>query len=213
MVSPLDIHIMELHQLFHNNISPRPPIENIPDNMEIVNRQILNQTAQGYDETVRHLGVDNRSDNLTVVHLFIVVIIVHMQKLIDGIGKFRRHLLAHLGTAVFRRHLFAYLYKPVEGYPLPVLRIVLLLLKLCNLPVRIVDQISQLYLILLGNNMSEGFFNLLTYNAGGTAEQMNKSLIFPVQIAEKVLGTLWQSADCHQIYNLTGCRLQCRILA
>ena len=74
--------------------------------MEIVNRQILNQTAQGYDETVRHLGVDNRSDNLTVVHLFIVVIIVHMQKLIDGIGKFRRHLLAHLGTAVFRRHLF-----------------------------------------------------------------------------------------------------------
>ena len=45
MIPPLNIHIMETHQLIHNNIRPWSPVKNISDNMKIVNGKILNQIA------------------------------------------------------------------------------------------------------------------------------------------------------------------------
>ena len=88
--------------------------------MQAVNRQILNQLAQRDDEFISDPDVDDGTDNLAVVYPFIVVIIIHVKKFIDDIGKFRRHLLSHLGTGVFGRNYLADLNQTVDGHSLPV---------------------------------------------------------------------------------------------
>ena len=192
MVSPLDIHIMELHQLFHNNIRPGASVKNVADNMQAVDCQILNQFTQRDNKFISDPDVDDRTDNLAVVYPFIVIIIIHMKKFIDHIGKFRRHFLSHLGTGVFGRNHLADLDQTVNGNSLPVVRRQALQLHLAHHPLGIVDHVSQFHLFFFRNNMSECLRDLFPDNTGSTAEQMDKCLILSVQVTEKVLGSLWK---------------------
>ena len=101
MIAPLDVHIVKAHQLLHDDISSWPPIENVPDNVEIVNGQVLDQAAQGCDKLVRNAVVDDGMDNFIVIELFILVVSVHMEQLINGVGILLRHLFADLGPGIF----------------------------------------------------------------------------------------------------------------
>lgn len=83
MVAPLDIHIVELHQLFHNDICSGSPVKDIADDMEIVNGQVLDQVAQRLDKLRAHFAVDDGADDLIVVYLLIFIAVIHMDQLVD----------------------------------------------------------------------------------------------------------------------------------
>ena len=121
MISPLDIYIVELHQLVHNKIRPGAPVENISDDMEIIDGQVLDQVAERLNKLRSHSDLDNGVDDLVVVNLFIFVIIVHMQKLVNNIGEVRRHLFTHLGPGIFGGRFLADPDQPVDHHLLPVL--------------------------------------------------------------------------------------------
>ena len=201
VISPLDIHIMEAHQLLHNDIRPGASVKNIPNNMEIINGKILDQPAERCYKFIRNTGVYDRMDNLIVIKLFIFIISIHMKQFINGICIFLRHLFANLGTGILGCHLPANLYQPVNGDTLPVLRISALLHHPGQMALRIIDQVCQLQLLLLRDHISKSFLDLLPDNAGGRPKQMNKGFIFSMKIAEKILRSLRQTANCHQIYD------------
>ena len=140
---------MEMHQLFHNNIRSRPSVENISDDMQVINGKVLDQMAECDDKIIRHLDINNRIDNLTVIDLLIVIVVIHVEKFIDDVGKFLRHLLSHLGTGIFGRYLLANLNQTIDCNLLPILCIPILLTQFADHPFRIIDQICQMNLIFL----------------------------------------------------------------
>ena len=158
---------MEIHQLIHDNVRPRPPVIDIPYNMKVINGQVLDQMAQRYDELVRNVVVNDGVDDLIVVQLFVVIIVIHMEQLINNVGKLPGHLLSHLGAGVLGGYLLAALHQPVDGNFLPILRKMSLLYHSAQIPLRIVDQICQLHLFILRYQVAEGVFDLLSGNTGG----------------------------------------------
>ena len=59
---------MKLHQLIHDQIRPGASVENISYDMEAVNGQILDQTAQGDNKLVPDLNIDDGADDLAVIY-------------------------------------------------------------------------------------------------------------------------------------------------
>ncbi len=161
MVPPLDIHIMELHQLVHDDVRPGAPVEDIADDMEIIDGQVLDQVAQGDDELVPHLDIQDRVQDLAVIDLFIFIIIIHMEELIDRIGKFLGHLLSYLRAGIFGRYHLADAHQAIDRHLLPVLCISPSCPHLPDHPLRIIDQVRQFHLLLLRDDVSEGLLDLL----------------------------------------------------
>ena len=212
MVAPLDIHIVKLHQLIHNQIRPWTPVKNIPYNMKVVNGQVLNQAAQGDDELVRGMYVYDGTDNLTVINPLVLPLVIHMQKLINNIGKLFGELLAHLGAGILGGHHLADLHQAVDVDPLPLIRCLPGRILLPQSLVRIIDQIGQRFLVLLRDHITEGFLDLFPDNPRRASQKMDKRLMFPVKIAEKVFRTFGQPPYSSQVDNLTGRSLDGGIL-
>ena len=204
MVAPLDIHIVELHQLFHNDICSGSPVKDIADDMEIVDGQVLDQVAQRLDELRAHFAVDDGADDLIVVYLLVFIAVIHMDQLVDDISECRRHFLTHLGSGVFGRHLFTDAYKAVNGDPLPVLCKPVFPLRRPQPALRVVDQVRQGDLILIGDHIAKGLGDLFPDDTGRAPKEMDKGLVFPMQVTEKIFRSLGKAADGHQVDDLAG---------
>ena len=212
VVAPLDIHIVEVHQLVHDDIRTRSTIKDIADNVQTVHSQVLDQVAQCLDKFISHTDIDDGVDDLIVVHLLIIIVVVHMQKLIDDIRECRRHFFTHFRSCKFRGNLFTDAHQTVDRDSLPVFCIFSLFLDPADIPFRIVDQVRQSNLLVVRNHVAEGLRYFFTDNTGGTAKQMDKCFVFAVQVTEEILGSFRKSPDRHQVDDLTGCRFHCRIL-
>ena len=62
--------------------------------MKVVNGQVLNQMAQGNDELVRRVILNDGVYNFVIVQFLVIVVVVHVKQLVNDVGKFLRHLLA-----------------------------------------------------------------------------------------------------------------------
>ena len=92
---------MEMHELIHDQVRPRPPVVNIPENMQIVDREILDQAAEILDEVLRDAGGDDRTDDLVEIIFLVGVVLIDIQQLVDDIGKILRNLLKNLAAGIF----------------------------------------------------------------------------------------------------------------
>ena len=64
VVAPLDVEVMVIAYRIHDDMRAGTPVVNVADDMQQVDRQPLNQIADGDDELIRPPGRDNRIDNL-----------------------------------------------------------------------------------------------------------------------------------------------------
>ena len=122
--------------------------------------------AQGNDELVRRVIFNDGVYDFIIVQFLVIVVVVHMKQFVNDVGKFLGHLLAHLGTGVLGGHLLAALYQAVDGDFLPVLGVVPLLHHTGQTPRRIINQVGQLYLLLLRNQVAEGLPDFLPGDTG-----------------------------------------------
>ena len=67
MVPPLHVHIMETHQLIHDDIRPWAPVIYVPNNMQIINGKVLDQMTQRNDELVRNTVINDGMDDFIIV--------------------------------------------------------------------------------------------------------------------------------------------------
>ena len=164
MIPPLYVHIVEAHELIHDNVRPGAPVIDVAYDVQVVNGQVLNQMAQGNDELVRRVIFNDGVYDFIIVQFLVIVVVVHMKQFVNDVGKFLGHLLAHLGTSVLGGHLLAALYQAVDGDFLPVLGVMPLFHHTGQTPIRIINQVGQLYLLLLRNQVAEGLSDLLPGN-------------------------------------------------
>ena len=88
--------------------------------VQMVNDQALDQLTESSYKLLRPAHPYNRGDNGGVIGFFVSDICLFRHQLFNDIGKFRRHLLSHLGTGVFGRNHLADLNQTVDGHSLPV---------------------------------------------------------------------------------------------
>ena len=211
MVPPLYVHIVEAHELIHNDVRPGTSVIDVPYNVQIVNGQVLNQVAQGNDELVRRIILNDGMYDFVIVQFLVIVVVVHVKQLVNDVGKFLRHLFADLGAGVLGGHLLAALYQAVDGDFLPILGVVPLLHHTGQVPLRIINQVGQLYLLLLRNQVAECLLDFLPGDTGRRPQQVYERLILPVQVAEKVFCSLRKAANRCQIDNFAGGFLNCGV--
>ena len=206
MVAPLDVHVVEIHQLVHDDVGPGAAVEDVADDVEAVDGQILDQFTEGDDKFVRHPDFDDGVENLAVVHILVAVPVIHVEQLVDDVGKFHRHLFADLGAGVFGGDHPADLHQAVDGDPLPVVGQHPGGPAPLQTPLRVVDQVGQLHLLLLGDDVSEGVPDLLPDDPRRAPQQVDEGLILPVQIAEEIFRPLGQPLNSRQVDDFAaGC--------
>ena len=101
MVTPLDIYIVEVHELVHDNVRTRSTVEDITDDMQAVHGQVLDQIAECHDELVTHLDVDDGVDDFIIINFLVVIVVVHMKELVDDICECRGHFFSHFRSCKF----------------------------------------------------------------------------------------------------------------
>ena len=107
VVSPLKIEGMVVHQKIHDLVRIRSAVKNIPDDMQMIYGQPLDQLCQRNDKFIRIVNFQNGIQNFLVIpHLVIIFVFLHMQKLIDNIRKIFRHRLTHFRSCIFGRKEF-----------------------------------------------------------------------------------------------------------
>ena len=125
VVAPLDVNVVEVHELFHNKIRPCTSVKDISDDVKGVDGQVLDQLAERNNELVRKINLDDTVYDLTVIELLVEVVHVKVKELVDGVGVVGRHLLADLGPCVLGADDTANRDKPVYGYLLMLLEVLL----------------------------------------------------------------------------------------
>ena len=101
MISPLNVDIVELHQLIHDDVRARSSIKDVSDDVQIVNRQVLDQLTDCRNELVCNLRVNDRTNDFPIIYPFILIIIIHMKQFVDDVGELLRHLFSDFGAGVF----------------------------------------------------------------------------------------------------------------
>ena len=136
-----------------------------------------------------------------------------VEHLVNDVGVLRRHGLADLGAGVLGAHQAADLNEPVEGDAVPLPHVLRLPLHLLQLLPWVVNEGGQLVPLVFGQGCGKQVVHLLPHHAGGRVEQVEKGLILPVDVRDKVLGPLGQVQDGLEIDDLTAGGLDCGILA
>ena len=160
VVSPLYVHRVIGHQLVHNDMRSRSPVKDIPDNVQVIHGQTLNQLTERRNKLTCPPHADNRLHNGPIVGFLVCQIPSLCDQLLHHIGKLPGESLSHLGARILAGRPAAYLNQPVKGNLIPVFRIFLLFQNPLHLFPRIVDQRRQRLLVLTAQGISEHIVNL-----------------------------------------------------
>ena len=215
MIAPLHIHRVIVTQRIHDHMRPRPPVIDIPDDVQMIDDQLLDQVAQRFDELLRPPDTDDRMDDLVVVGFLILYFRLLRDQFFDNIGKILRQRLAHLGPRVLGGNPFRDLNKPVQGDLVPVLDRTFVFLPQHDIQLlpRIIDQCRQALLIPDTQCIAELFVNLAPHGTGAVLQDMIELLVLPVDIRHKMLRPLGQIQNRLQIDDLCRCGSNRRILS
>ena len=191
---------MVVHQHVQDGVRPLAAVKDVPHDVQMVHRQPLNQAGQGNDEVVSLLELEQGVDDLLVVEQLVVVLVaLGMQQLVQDVAVGRRHRLAHLGAGVFGGKQLCQVDQALQHKAVPLLAAAPLLPDLFELFLRVVDQCAQAGTLHRGQRLGKQYVHLFPDDAGGIVEDVLEGLIFPVQIAHKVLGAFGQIEDCLQV--------------
>ena len=184
VIAPLYIDRMIVHQRIHNNIWSRSPVINIPDDMQMIDNQVLYQVAERRNKFRCPADPDDRMDDFIIISFFIL--------------NFRLRNL----------------YKTVQRDLIPVLNAALILFPQDDIQffLRIIDQRCKSFFILIAKGISKFFINLPAHGTGTVLQHMVKLLIFAVNIRDKMLRSFWQAQNRLQINDLRRSRRDRRIL-
>ena len=127
MVSPLDIQGVVGHQFIHDDMRARPPVIDIPQDVEMVHNQPLDQFAERHNEFLCPSHPYDGCDNGAVIRFLIPHIHLFRNQLLNHIGKLRRQGLAHFGAGILAGRPLAHLNQTVQGNLVPVLPVMYLL--------------------------------------------------------------------------------------
>ena len=208
MIAPFHIHVLVFPQLLHHQVRMGTPVEDVSDDMEGIDGKAVDQVAEGRDEALSGADPYDGVYDGTVIGLLVVLRLIHLEKLLYDVDIGLGDLLADLGAGIFGGYVTAEADEPVDGEPLPLRKALRVLpfqkfpLRLFQLPLGVVDEGGQFGLLLFRHGLGKQLPDLGADDTGGGAEQMDKGLVFSVDVTEKILRPLWQLQDRAEIDDL-----------
>ena len=130
-----------------------------------------------------------------------------VQQLLNNIGILIWQGLPYLRPGIFGRDHSAHTHKMAQHCLVPLIQILALLLYKLKLLLRIIDERTELALVLLAQRTTKNILYLILYYSRCISKNVVKSIILPVDIRDKVLRALWQVHYCLKIYYLCAGRL------
>ena len=212
MVPPLDVHRVIMFQNIHDSCRVRTSVVNIPNDMEGINGKALNQVAQGCDEAVCLIQIDDGADDFVIIHFFISAHIILMEQFFQYVSKFLGQCFSDFGTGIFGRNNFADGNQTVQGDFVPVVHVLFCFCHLFQFLFGIINQRCQRFLFAFPQTCTKNGTDLVFDNAGSVAEYMAERFYFPMNIRNEVLCPFRQVQNRLQVHNLCGCAVDIFIL-
>ena len=195
MVAPLDIHVMVAHQQIQNNVRAGAAVKQVAHDMQLIHRQMLDQLAQAHDKAVGAAILDDAAHDLAVVQVFIVILKVGVEQLVQNIAAAGRQTAAHMVAGVLGGHQTADVDQLEKGLGVPLLQRILggaACLELGQLFGGIVDQGGKLGTGCLRHGIAQHGIHLFPDDTGGRVQNVHKGFVLAVQVAHEMLGALGQ---------------------
>ena len=94
MIPPLEIHVLQLHQMIHDNMRPRSSVENIPDHMKSCDNQTLNSLGNSHNKLFGPVDSDDSIKNLIIILLFLHHPVILAEQFFQNVREIRRKTLS-----------------------------------------------------------------------------------------------------------------------
>ena len=209
MVAPLDVHIVVAHQQVKDDVGAGAPVEQVAHDVELVHGQTLDELTETDDELIGAAILDDAADDLAVVEVFVVVLEVGVEQLIQNVTAAGRQAGPDMLPGVLGRDEAADVDEPQQCLTVPLFQRFLVgaaLLELGQLLVRIIDQSRQLGPRPLRHGIPQHNVYLFADDAGSGVQDMYERLVLTVQVAHEVLGAFGQLEQCLCADDLAGGR-------
>ena len=156
----------------------------------MVHRQPLDDLADGLDDLGGLADINDGADDDVIIIPLVRLLIADVEQLIDDVGITLGQGVAYLGAGIFGGQEAAKLQQPVQGDPVPFIQVLRLLGDEGQLLLRVINQCRQLIAVMLGEGRGKEFVQLFPDDTGAGVEQMQKRLVFAVDIRDKVFRPL-----------------------
>ena len=195
MVAPLDIHMVVAHELVQYDIRPGAAVKQVPHDVQLVHSQPLDELTQPDDEPVSAAIFDDTAHDLPVIKVLVVVLKVGMEQLIQNIPAAGRQAGAHMLPGMLGGHQPADINELKQGLCVPVVKRFLIRalgFEPGQLLVGVIDERCQLCTGLFRHALPQHDVHLFPDDTRSRVQDVDKSLVFTVQVAHKMFGALGQ---------------------
>ena len=209
VVAPLDVHIVVAHQQVKDDVGAGAAVEQVAHDVELVHSQPLDELTETDDELIGAAILDDAADDLAVVKVFVVVLEVGVEQLIQNVTAAGRQAGPDMLPGVLGRDEAADVDEPQQRLTVPLFQCFLVgaaLLELGQLLARIIDQSRQLGPRPLRHGIPQHNVYLFADDAGSGVQDMYERLVLTVQVAHEVLGAFGQLEQCLCADDLAGGR-------
>ena len=195
---------MVLHELVHDQVGPGAPIEHIPQDVQLVHRQMLDDLAQPDDVGVRPLVPQDAVDDLAVIQILVVVLEMGVEQLVQNVGAAVGQAFAHVGPGVLAGHQTAQIDELQQSAAVPAVQVGLPGLDLGQFLHGVVDEGGQFRPVVGRHRIPQDQVDLFPDHAGSVVQNVEKGFVFAVQIAHEMLGALGQPEQGFNADDLAG---------
>ena len=110
---------MVVEQQVQDDVGPGAAVEQIPHDVQLVHRQPLDELAQPGDEPVGPAVFDDAAHDLAVIEVFVVVLKVGVEQLVQHIAAPRRQAGADIAAGMLGGHQPANVDQPEQRLAVP----------------------------------------------------------------------------------------------
>ncbi|MPM53103.1 hypothetical protein SDC9_99867 [bioreactor metagenome] len=214
MITPLDIQLVAIHESVDNFIRERASVVDVPDNMQVVDDQALDDMRDGSDQFCRAVQRDDGLDDLFVVILFVRHDCVFEKQLLDDMGVVGRDRLSDFRARVFRNGERAKFRDAQQGQGIKLIDFLFGFQAVhdhVDFVFRVVDNRRKLVHLAGAQSSLKNLPDLFFDVSGSVPEYMLQGIVFPMQVADEVLGCFRQVHDGFQVDDFGYCFCCCRI--
>jgi len=170
-----------------------------------VDHQPLNDVAERDHEVSGALCGDDRGDDAVIVRLLVLDLLFFAQKFFDDIGVIVRQFLPHPRTGIFGGDTAVDAHKAVDRRLIPVVEVLFRRLDLRELLLGVVDERGERLFLFHRERAFEFLFDLFADRPRPVFQDMEKRLVFSVNIRDEVLRALRKIERGREIDDLRRC--------
>ena len=75
MIAPLEVDILQCHQVIHNTFRMGSSVKDISYDMQMVNSQFINNFRQVLDKRLRNTALQNGTDNRIIIVCLVLFVL------------------------------------------------------------------------------------------------------------------------------------------